>query len=170
MGQDTGKFTTWDNDMRVTKWGECGILCALHLAKNYGEPAIGAAEIAETQGIDLPYTQQILQRLRKGEVIESVRGPKGGYKLQRPPAEITLKDILYAVEGDTFQIICEHAPLHPENDEPSRCSTRQTCGLHGVWQDLRTAIDRLLEERTLEDLVKTEAAPGLVQLNAHQKM
>ncbi len=156
--------------MRVTKWGECGILCALHLAKNYGDSAIGAAEIAESQGIDLPYTQQILQRLRKGDVIESVRGPKGGYKLQRPPAQISLKDILYAVEGDTFQIICDHAPLHPENDEPSRCSTRETCGLHGVWQDLRTAIDRLLEERTLEDLSKTESTRGLVQLNVHQKV
>lgn len=155
--------------MRVTKWGECGILCALHLARNYGEPAIGAAEIAETQGIDLPYTQQILQRLRKGDVIESVRGPKGGYKLLRPPGEITLKDILYAVEGDTFQIICDHAPLHPESDAPSQCSTRETCGLHGVWQDLRTAIDHLLEERTLEDLVKTESAAKLVQLNAHQR-
>jgi Rrf2 family protein len=152
--------------MRVTKWGECGILCALHLARNYGELAIGAAEIADSQGIDLPYTQQILQRLRKGEVIESVRGPKGGYKLLRPPAEITLKDILYAVEGDTFQVICEHSPLHPETDGPTRCSTRESCGLHVVWQDLRGAIDKLLEERTLEDLIKTEKADPLVQLNA----
>ncbi len=152
--------------MRVTKWGECGILCALHLAKNYGEVAIGAAEIAESQGIDLPYTQQILQRLRKGDIIESVRGPKGGYKLLRPPAEITLKDILYAVEGDTFQVICEHSPLHPETDVPTRCSTRETCGLHGVWQELRDAIDKLLEERTLEDLIGKETAHPLVQLNA----
>ena len=152
--------------MRVTKWGECGILCALHLAKNYGDVAIGAAEIAESQGIDLPYTQQILHRLRKGDVIESVRGPKGGYKLLRPPAEITLKDILYAVEGDTFQVICEHAPLHPESDGPTQCSTRESCGLHGVWQDLRTAIDKLLEERTLADLIKTESTSTLVQLNA----
>lgn len=151
--------------MRVTKWGECGILCALHLAKNYGETAIGAAEIAESQGIDLPYTQQILQRLRKGEVIESVRGPKGGYKLQRAPSEITLKDILYAVEGDTFQVICEHAPLHPESEGPTRCSTRESCGLHGVWQDLRSAIDKLLEERTLQDIIISENEKPLVQLN-----
>ena len=152
--------------MRVTKWGECGILCALHLAKNYGEVAIGAAEIAESQGIDLPYTQQILHRLRKGHVIESIRGPKGGYKLLRPPAEVTLKAILYAVEGDTFQVICEHAPLHPESDGPTRCSTRESCELHGVWQDLRSAIDKLLEERTLADLIKREGSTPLVQLNA----
>jgi Rrf2 family protein len=155
--------------MRVTKWGECGILCALHLAKNYGQLAIGAAEIAESQGIDLPYTQQILQRLRKGDIIESVRGPKGGYKLQRPPAQITLKDILYAVEGDTFQIICEHAPLHPEADDGMRCATRESCGLHEVWQDLRTAIDQLLADRTLEDLITTETRRPLVQLNVQHR-
>lgn len=155
--------------MRVTKWGECGILCALYLAKKYGEPAIGAAEIAETQGLDLPYTQQILQRLRKGELIESLRGPKGGYKLQRAPKEITLKDILYAVEGDTFQIICEHAPIHPQAEEPTRCSTQESCSLHGVWQELRVAIDKLLEERTLEDLVRSENAAELVQLTTHHK-
>jgi Rrf2 family iron-sulfur cluster assembly transcriptional regulator len=155
--------------MRVTKWGECGILCSLYLAERYGAPPVGAAEIAETQGLDLPYTQQILQKLRKGEVIESARGPKGGYTLQRKPDEITLKDILYAVEGDTFQIICDHHPLHPDAMHPTLCATRESCGLHGVWQDLRAAIDKLLEERTLADLLKKNGLPNsLVQLGANR--
>ncbi len=155
--------------MRVTKWGECGILCSLYLAERYGAPPVGAAEIAETQGLDLPYTQQILQKLRKGDVIESARGPKGGYTLQRKPDEITLKDILYAVEGDTFQIICDHHPLHPDALHPTLCATRESCGLHGVWQDLRAAIDKLLEERTLADLLKKNVLPNpLVQLGANR--
>jgi Rrf2 family protein len=155
--------------MRVTKWGECGILCSLYLAERYGAPPVGAAEIAETQGLDLPYTQQILQKLRKGDVIESARGPKGGYTLQRKPDEITLKDILYAVEGDTFQIICDHHPLHPDAMHPTLCATRESCGLHGVWQDLRAAIDKLLEERTLADLLnKNGLSNSLVQLGAHR--
>ena len=155
--------------MRVTKWGECGILCSLYLAERYGAPPVGAAEIAETQGLDLPYTQQILQKLRKGEVIESARGPKGGYTLQRKPDEITLKDILYAVEGDTFQIICDHHPLHPDALHPTLCATRESCGLHGVWQDLRAAIDKLLEERTLADLLKKNVLPNpLVKLGANR--
>ena len=155
--------------MRVTKWGECGILCSLYLAERYGAPPIGAAEIAETQGLDLPYTQQILQKLRKGDVIESARGPKGGYTLQRKPDQITLKQILYAVEGDTFQIICDHHPLHPDALHPTLCATRESCGLHGVWQDLRAAIDKLLEERTLADLLKKNVLPNpLVQLGANR--
>jgi Rrf2 family protein len=153
--------------MRVTKWGECGILCSLYLAKRYGQGATGATEIAESRGLDLQYTQQILQRLRKGGVIESERGPRGGYKLTRPPEQVTLKDILYAVEGDTFQIICDYAPIHPEAPTSSSCSTKETCGLHGVWQDLRAAIDKLLEQRTLADLLLADNAPPtpLVQLS-----
>ena len=102
-------------------------------------------------------------------MIESARGPKGGYTLQRKPDQITLKQILYAVEGDTFQIICDHHPLHPDALHPTLCATRESCGLHGVWQDLRAAIDKLLEERTLADLLKKNVLPNpLVQLGANR--
>jgi Rrf2 family iron-sulfur cluster assembly transcriptional regulator len=151
--------------MRVTKWGECGILCALYLAQRYDDSTVGASDIAETQGLDLQYTQQILHRLRKGNVIESVRGPKGGYRLVRSPEKTTLKEILYAAEGDTFQIICDHAPIHPNATSPNQCATKETCSLHGVWQDLRTAIDALLEQKTLADLLtQPQGSTPLVQL------
>jgi Rrf2 family protein len=151
--------------MRVTKWGECGILCSLYLAKRYGDGAVGALEIAESQGLDVQYTQQILQRLRRGGVIESERGPRGGYRLARAPKEVSLKDILYATEGDTFQIICEHSPIHPNPDDGSQCATKESCGLHGVWQELRSAIDKLLDQRTLQDLADKDTTPSqLVKL------
>jgi Rrf2 family protein len=149
--------------MRVTKWGECGILCSVYLAQRYGQGAVGALEISESQGLDIQYTQQILQRLRKGGVIESERGPRGGYKLSRSPEQVTLKEILYATEGDTFQIICDHYPIHPNAEDGTQCTTKETCGLHGVWQDLRHAIDKLLEQKTLKDLIGLKD-PKLVQL------
>jgi Rrf2 family iron-sulfur cluster assembly transcriptional regulator len=156
--------------MRVTKWGECGILCALHLARRYGEAAVGAAEISESQGLDLQYTQQILQRLRKGGLIGSSRGPHGGYRLSNPPEQTTLKSILYATEGDTFQIICEHSPIHPNPEDSSMCATKETCSLHNVWQDLRSAIDALLEKKTLADLMNLEGTrPELVQLTKRDR-
>lgn len=152
--------------MRVTKWGECGILCAMYLGLKQGGGPIGAAEIAESQGLDIQYTQQILQRLRKGGIIESERGPKGGYKLVREPKDINLKDILYAAEGDTFQIMCDHSPLHPDPSVPSICSTRENCSLHGVWQELRSAIDNLLEQKTLAHLLRDPSHNNaFVQLN-----
>ncbi len=145
--------------MRVTKWGECGILCSLHLAQRHGGAPVGAAEIAAAQGLDLQYTQQVLQRLRKGGVIDSSRGPHGGYSLVKAPAEVTLKEILYAAEGDTFEIICDYAPIHPDASSPSHCADKTTCGLHAVWQDLRSAIDSLLEARTLADVMKLHVTP-----------
>jgi Rrf2 family protein len=143
----------------------------MYLALRYGGQPVSAAEIAETQGLDVQYTHQILQRLRKGGIIESERGPKGGYRLERSPKEITLKDILYAAEGDTFQIMCDHAPLHPDATTPSLCSTRETCSLHGVWQELRSAIDSLLEHRTLDSLLTNDSlSPSFVQLNSRERV
>jgi Rrf2 family protein len=156
--------------MRVTKWGERGVLCSLYLARRFGESAVGAIDISESQGLDLQYTQQVLQRLRKGGVIESERGPRGGYRLSRPPEQVTLKDILYAAEGDTFQIICDYAPTHPNPDNASICATKENCGLHAVWQDLRDAIDALLERRTLSDLMVHEThISGLVTLTKRRQ-
>lgn len=151
--------------MRITRWGEYGILCSVYLAKKYGTGSVGATEIAQSQGLEFQYTQQILHRLRRGGVIESTRGPRGGYCLSRPPEAISLKDILYATEGDTFQIICEHSPVHPSPNGGSQCATKESCGLHGVWQDIRLAIDRLLEQRTLKDLIGIHTGAELVQIS-----
>jgi len=141
--------------MRVTKWGEYGILCSLYLARAGaqgagGGLAVGAADIARAQVIPLQYTQQILQRLRKGDIIKSVRGPHGGYRLARSADDISLKDILYAAEGATFEVICEENPVHPT------CHS-EGCGLSRVWYDLREQIDALLASRSLADLVKLDA-------------
>ena len=137
--------------MRITKWGEFGILCCLYLARRAEKAPVGATDIAAAQMIPLQYTQQILQRLRKGKIIESVRGPHGGYRLVRTPAATTLREILYAAEGDTFENICEVNPVYPE-----MCGNR-ACGLKVVWEDLKVAIDQLLEKRTLAEILILEA-------------
>lgn len=144
--------------MRVTKWGEYGILCSLYIARNYVDGPVGAAEIADGQQIPLQYTQQILQRLRKGNIIRSVRGPKGGYTLSEPPERTTLKAILYATEGDTFEVICDAHPVYSE-----RC-VDSVCGLRPVWQELKTAVDSLLEQRTLAGIMRTEEESSIKSL------
>lgn len=145
--------------MHITKWGEYGILCCIYLAaKAETNEAIGAAEIAHAQDIPLQYTQQILHRLRKGEVITSVRGPHGGFRLSKTPAETTLKDILYAAEGATFEVICETHPIYQE-----ACGPESDCGLKDVWVELRQAIDQILEGKTLAQLI-TKQRPRMEQL------
>lgn len=135
--------------MRITKWGEYGILCSLYLARRYTETAVGAADIAHAQIIPIQYTQQILQRLRKGKIVRSIRGPHGGYRLAREPGEISLKDILYAAEGTTFEVLCEDNPIH------ETCG-HVGCGLSQIWYELREQIDRILAAKSLADLMQLD--------------
>lgn len=133
--------------MRITKWGEYGILCSLSLANRYGGEAIGAAELADDHNIPLQYTQQILQRLRRGGIVSSVRGPGGGYQLARPAESVTLKEILEVTEGGTFAVICDQNTIHADCHSSDR-----PCGLRNVWTGLRGVIDEYLSSHTLASL------------------
>lgn len=137
--------------MHITQWGEYGVHFSVYLARRAldGTPMVSAAEIAEAQQIDLQYAQQILQRLRKGEIVESVRGPQGGYRLASPPEQITLLDILMATEGETFELLCDAKPLDGAN-----CSSETSCGLRRIWSDLRTHVDDFLKSYTLAALAE----------------
>ena len=137
--------------MRFTQWGEYGIHCSAFVAKETAGTSgtVGAAEIAEAQGIAIDYVHQILHRLRKGGIVDSVRGPQGGYKLARPADQITLGDVLKASEGDTFEVICESKPIDNE-----RCNTGAWCGLRVIWHDLKEHIDTFFVRYTLKDLIE----------------
>ena len=135
--------------MRITQWGEYGVLLSSYIAKrdHDGASTVGAAEIARAQDIDIQYAQQILQRLRKGGIIRSERGPSGGYRLCRPASEITLLDILVATEGDSFEVICDSKPINS-----TRCASQSSCGLRGIWYDLKDHMNVFLRKYTLEEL------------------
>lgn len=135
--------------MRITQWGEYGIHFSAYMARREreGAPMVSAGEIASRQGVDIQYAQQILQRLRRGGIIDSVRGPAGGYRLARPPLEITLRDILTATEGGTFEVICENKPLGGE-----RCAPGTACGLRGLWFELQDHVNVFLMRHTLDEL------------------
>ncbi len=139
--------------MRITQWGEYGIHCASFIAskENAGALAVPAAEIAADQKIALDYTQQILQRLRKNNIVKSIRGPQGGYKLARPAKEISLKDILVAAEGATFEIICDSKPINKDC-----CAPGSPCNLRAVWRALKDHVDVFLTKYTLDDIVHSK--------------
>ena len=141
--------------MRITQWGEYGVLFSVYLAqKSRTEPAtVGAQELAQSQGIAIDYAQQILHRLRDGGILESMRGPGGGYRLARNPAEITLFDVFMAAEGNTIEIMCEAKPL-----SEARCAPEATCLLRPVWYGLRDKVNAYLASYTLSDIVGGMAA------------
>lgn len=149
--------------MRVTQWGELGVLCAIEVARHAGtpSPSISAAEIASALRIDIQYAQQILHRLKKGEVLRSTRGPKGGYELERLPSDTSLRQVLRAAEGDTFEVFCETKPLDPE-----RCNPNHACNLRPIWMQLRDHINEFLDRVTLDDLTRSPVEEILVQISS----
>ena len=88
--------------MRITTWAEYGVICALHLARRANDGPVTGRDIAAQERLPADYVEQILLRLRRADVIKSVRGARGGYMLARPSTEITIRDVIHASELETF--------------------------------------------------------------------
>jgi Rrf2 family protein len=140
--------------MRVTTWTEYSLIITLHLAKRggMGGGPVAARELADAERLPADYVEQILLRLRRAGLVESVRGAKGGYFLARQPSAISVRDVMSASEHQTFEINCETHPVDAE-----RCSTGSTCSIRPVWHALQQRVDDLLAGISLADLMKEES-------------
>src|SRR5947209_7521066 len=137
--------------MRVTTWGEYGRLVSLNLPNGGGQGPGARGRPAEQERLPHDYVEQILLRLRRAGLVESVRGAKGGYHLARDPQSITVKDVIEASEHVTFEVNCD---LHPV--DPQRCSPDASCSIRPVWRMLEQRINELLASVSLADLTHDE--------------
>ena len=130
--------------MKVSTKGDYGIRALIELAHHYGEGTIQSAEIAARQRIPEPYLDQLLTTLRRAGFIRSVRGPQGGHALVRPPDQLSLREVIEALEGSLAPIDCL--------DERSACSQAGGCAQRSVWEEVRQATVAILERTTIADL------------------
>jgi Rrf2 family protein len=139
--------------MRITTWTEYSLIISLHLAKRgaAGGGPVAAREIAEAERLPGDYVEQILLRLRRAGLVESVRGAKGGYYLAKEPPEITMRDIMTASEHQTFEMNCASHQV-----DADRCSPSSGCSIRPVWYALQQRVDELLSSISLADLMKEE--------------
>jgi Rrf2 family protein len=139
--------------MRITTWTEYSLIISIHLAKRgaAGSGPVAAREIAEQERLPADYVEQILLRLRRAGLVDSVRGAKGGYSLARDPAAISMRDIMTASEHQTFEVNCAS---HPVDDE--RCNPGSGCSIRPVWQALQARVDDLLSGISVADLMRHE--------------
>jgi len=139
--------------MRVTTWTEYSLIISLHLAKQgrTGSGPVAARELAESERLPADYVEQILLRLRRAGLVESVRGAKGGYFLAKEPAAISVRDVMTACEHQTFELNCDSHPVDAE-----RCSPDAACSIRPVWHALQQRVDELLASISLADLMKQE--------------
>ena len=112
-----------------------------------GEP-VPLSRISEREEISLHYLEQLFNKLRKGGVVESVRGPSGGFRLAKKPSEITVEEIIRIVEGPIMPVACIE---HKHKDHI--CHRADKCVTHILWKRLGKNIAEFLASVTLQDLV-----------------
>lgn len=106
-------------------------------------------EISESENISVQYLEQILFKLKNEKIIEGKRGPTGGYRLLKEPKEITLHDLYRILDEDEKVIDCNE-----NNGQNESCCEEQDCKGSCIWGQLDAAMTKILENTTLEDLVK----------------
>jgi Rrf2 family iron-sulfur cluster assembly transcriptional regulator len=136
--------------MRLSQRADYAAHAMVEIARSYGEKPVHAVEIARRQGIPEPYLEQLLLALRRAALVRSYRGPGGGYTLTRPPAAISLADIVAALEGP---FVPPEEGLH---DAEGNDLDPLTCPIRDAWHLATATMRRILEGMTLEVLVERQ--------------
>jgi Rrf2 family transcriptional regulator, cysteine metabolism repressor len=141
--------------MMFSTKAEYGVRVMAHLARSGSDSPISLGTVADSEGLPLAYLEHLVQRLRKAGLVQSRRGAHGGYTLAREAGDITMAEVVRALEGDIAPIECITADAdgvlmcsreHLENHEP--CPTKLP------WMRVQGSIVRTLNEMTLDDLIQ----------------
>jgi Rrf2 family transcriptional regulator, cysteine metabolism repressor len=151
--------------MMFSTKAEYGVRVMVELAKHAGEEPVPLAEIAAKDGLPLAYLEHLVARLRKAGLVDSRRGSRGGYMLARSAVEITMAEIVEALEGSIAPIEC----ISQGPDGSISCSRESdpghVCPTKLLWTQVRLAVVQTLQDTTLADLV---LGPALVAGGALQ--
>jgi len=126
--------------------GRYAVMAMADLAKYGAGDALPLSSIAERQQISLAYLEQLFVKLRRAQLVDSARGRSGGYRLGRPPASISVAEIMAAVEEGVRMTRC-----HGEDATP--CVAGQRCLTHGLWDALGEQIRAFLDSISLADVI-----------------
>src|SRR3954462_6078886 len=133
--------------MRLTTKGRFAVTAMLDLAMHGQDGPVTLAGISERQKISLSYLEQLFGKLRRRDLVESVRGPGGGYHLARDASKITVADIIRAVDEPIDSTQCGGR----EN-----CHDHQRCMTHELWEELNSTVAGFLSGVSLSDFVKKQ--------------
>ena len=138
--------------MKLSDGVEWGVHACTLLAVLPADAALPAPRLAEYHGVPSAYLAKHLQALARAGVLETVKGPRGGYRLARPPAEITVLDVVEAIDGDEPAFRCSEIRRRGPAAVPAR-EYRQLCGIHRVFTRADDAWRAELAATTIADLV-----------------
>ena len=133
--------------MKLTSKGRYAVMAMADLAIINANQPINLTEISVRQGISISFLEQIFLKLKKNNLVKSLRGPSGGYSLTRSPEEIKLLSIIEAVDEKVKTLGCKKESKKGCNGKSIKCIT------HNLWDDLEMLINNFFEKNTLKDII-----------------
>jgi len=138
--------------MRLTMKGDYGLRAMIEMSAHYGHGPTPSAEIARRQAIPEHFLDQVLITLRRAGLVKSQRGPQGGHMLAKAPAQISMFDVLTALEGAPSSLDCV--------PQPGACQLSPGCGMRGIWAQIDAYARDLLTATTLDQLAARHHSLG----------
>tara|TARA_Y100000816_G_scaffold258327_1_gene213083 strand:+ start:389 stop:814 length:426 start_codon:yes stop_codon:yes gene_type:complete len=134
--------------MKLTSKGRYAVMALVDLARFDNINPVSLRDISLRQGISLDYLEQIFSKLKKNEIVKSIRGTQGGYVLNKNPNDIKLTNIFHAVDEKIKTVQCKKESKRGCNGKATKCIT------HNLWDELEIHINTFFESKSLEDLIK----------------
>ena len=134
--------------MKLTTKGRYAVMAMADLALFQNGKPVSLNDISLRQNISLSYLEQLFSKLKNSKLVKSVRGPSGGYILDKNPKDIKLSNIIFAVDEKVKTLNCK-------KDSKKGCNGKNTkCITHNLWDDLEQHINTFFENKSLSDLLK----------------
>jgi len=130
--------------LRISKLTDYGIVLLVHFAREEDGASLNAREMASAAGLPLPVVSKMLKSLAGAELLHSQRGSRGGYQLARKPSEVSVAEVIEALEGPIALMNCVAGPGH--------CDQESLCGLRTPWQRINRVVQQTLRAVTLAEL------------------
>ena len=136
--------------MKLTSKGRYAVMALVDLARFDSINPVSLRDISLRQGISLDYLEQIFSKLKRNNIVKSIRGTQGGYILGKNPNDIKLTNIFYAVDEKVKTVQCKKDSKRGCNGKATKCIT------HDLWDELETHINSFFENKSLEDLINNK--------------
>ena len=133
--------------MKLTSKGRYAVMALVDLARFDNINPVSLSDISLRQGISLDYLEQIFSKLKKNEIVKSIRGTQGGYVLNKNPNDIKLTNIFHAVDEKVKTVQCKKESKRGCNGKATKCIT------HNLWDELEIHINTFFENKSLKDLL-----------------
>ena len=133
--------------MKLSSKGRYAVMALVDLARFDNINPVSLRDISLRQGISLDYLEQIFYKLKKNEIVKSIRGTQGGYVLNKNPNDIKLTNILDAVDEKVKTVQCKKESKKGCNGKATKCIT------HNLWDELEIHINTFFENKSLKDLL-----------------